>query len=144
MQRIPKIMFLHTQLVLFESNITSKYDLYVKYFDDLCNISERWARCFRNDELTRGSNTNNYVEAQLMVIKDSLLKRQRQFNINMFLIRQWANLRITTNVICCQLLMEHLMRFTVKALKELPASLFKVMHTFYLKFRSKYHFLLRV
>ena len=69
--------------VLFNSNITNKYNLCVKYFEDLRNISERWARCFRNDELIRGSNTNIYVEAQFLVIKDSLLKRQRQFNISM-------------------------------------------------------------
>ena len=69
--------------VLFESNITNNYNLCVKYFEDLCNISERWARCFQNDELIQGSNTNNYVEAQFLVIKDSLLKRQKQFNINM-------------------------------------------------------------
>ena len=71
--------------VLFESNITNKYNLCVKYFEDLCNINECWARCFQNDELIRRSNANNYVEAQSLVIKDSLLKRQRQFNINMLL-----------------------------------------------------------
>ena len=63
--------------VLFESIITNKH------FEGLCNISERWARCLRNDELIRRSNANNFVEAQFLVIKESLLKRQRQFNINM-------------------------------------------------------------
>ena len=37
--------------VLFKSNITNKYNLCAKYFEGLCNIRERWARCFRNDEL---------------------------------------------------------------------------------------------
>ena len=41
---------------------------------------------------------------------------------------------ITINVVYCQLLMEHLMGFTDNALKELTASLMKVMRTFYLKF----------
>ena len=68
---------------LFEANIAKKYSTCLKYFEELCDISERWARCFRSDELIRGSNTNNYIEAQFLVIKDSLLKRQRQFNINM-------------------------------------------------------------
>lgn len=68
---------------LFESNMIQKYKNCAKYFEDLCNISERWALSFRNDMLTRGSNTNNYIEAQFLVIKDSLLKRQRQYNINM-------------------------------------------------------------
>ena len=35
--------------------------------------------------MTRGSNTNNYVEAQFAVVKDGILPRQRQFNINMLL-----------------------------------------------------------
>ena len=35
---------------LFESSITNNYNLCVKYFEDLCSIKERWARCFRNDE----------------------------------------------------------------------------------------------
>ena len=72
--------------VLFESNITNKYNLCVKYFEDLCNISERWARCFWNDELIRGSNTNNYVEVRFLVIKDSLLKRQILFPADHFKI----------------------------------------------------------
>ena len=76
--------YVSTYTVLFESNITNKYNLCVKYFEDLCNINKRCARCFRNDDLIRESNTNNYVEAQFLAIKDSLLKRQRQFNINMF------------------------------------------------------------
>ena len=68
--------------VLFEYNLTNKYSFCVKYFKDLCNISQRWARCFWNEELTQGSNTNNYVKAQFLVMKDYLLKRQSQFNIN--------------------------------------------------------------
>ena len=68
--------------VLFEYNLTNKYSLCVKYFKDLCNISQHWARCFWNEELTQGSNTHNYVKAQFLVMKDYLLKRQSQFNIN--------------------------------------------------------------
>ena len=45
---------------LFESKTTKKYDNCVKYFEDLCAMSERWAKCFRIDKLIRGSNTNNY------------------------------------------------------------------------------------
>ena len=54
--------YVSTYTVLFESNITNKYNLCVKYFEDLCNINKRCARCFRNDDLIRESNTNNYVE----------------------------------------------------------------------------------
>ena len=31
------------------------------------------------------NSTNNYVEAQFLVIQDSILRHQRQFNVNMFL-----------------------------------------------------------
>ena len=55
------------------------------YFEDLWKIEKSWAICYRKDSLTRGSNTNNYVEAQFGVIKDGILQRQRQFNINMLL-----------------------------------------------------------
>ena len=55
------------------------------YFEDLENIERAWALCYRKDSLTRGSNTNNYVEAQFGVIKDGILQRQRQFNINQLL-----------------------------------------------------------
>ena len=41
------------------------------------------AKCFRSDILIRGANTNNHVEAQFLVIKDNIIRRQRQYNINM-------------------------------------------------------------
>ena len=49
----------------------------------MCEISESWAKCFPTEKLIRGSNTINYVEAQFLVVKDSILGRQRQYNINM-------------------------------------------------------------
>ena len=75
--------YISAYTVLCESNIRNKYNLCVKYFEDLCSISDRWARCFQHNKSVRGSNTNNYVKAQLLVIKGSLLKRQTQFNIKM-------------------------------------------------------------
>ena len=70
---------------LFASVVTRKYNNCVLYFQDLCEIKESWAECFRKEMLIRGLNTNNYVEAQFLVLKDNVLKRQRQFNINMLL-----------------------------------------------------------
>lgn len=55
------------------------------YFKDLAKIESAWALCYRKDVLTRGSHTNNYVEAQFGVVKDGILRRQRQFNVNMLL-----------------------------------------------------------
>ena len=75
--------YISAYTVLCEPNIRNKYNLCVKYFEDLCSISDRWARYFQRNKSVRGSNTNNYVKAQLLVIKGSLLKRQTQFNIKM-------------------------------------------------------------
>ena len=50
---------------------------------------QEWAVCYRNNSLLRGSNTNNYVEAQFLVIKGSILRRQ--FNVN--IINYFRSLR---------------------------------------------------
>ena len=68
---------------LFDSSKIQKYKNCVQYFEELCEISESWAKCFPTEKLIRGSNTNSYVEAQFLVVKDSILGRQRQYNINM-------------------------------------------------------------
>ena len=33
-----------------------------------------WAKCYRRDLVIRGSDTNNYVEAQLLILKDTILR----------------------------------------------------------------------
>ena len=70
---------------LFELEAIEKNPCCIAYFEDLGKIEKSWALCYRKDSLTRGSNTNNYVEAQFAVVKDGILRRQRQFNINMLL-----------------------------------------------------------
>jgi len=70
---------------LFNSPTTVKYNNCVQYFTDLWEHKESWATHYRNNMLIRGCNTNNYVESQFLVIKDTILKRQRQYNINMLL-----------------------------------------------------------
>lgn len=77
--------FEETSVLLQESNVTSKYEHCISYFEELFSLSKSWAKCFRSEILIRGSHTNNYVESQFLVIKDSILRRQRQFNINMLL-----------------------------------------------------------
>ena len=59
--------------ILFESNITNKYNLCVEYFEDLCNINERWARCFRNDEITHWPNAKvlSWIVDQTPMLKPS-------------------------------------------------------------------------
>ena len=45
----------------------------MQYFEELYGISESWAKFFRTEKLIRGSYTNNYVEAQCLVVKDPIL-----------------------------------------------------------------------
>ena len=45
----------------------------MQYFEELYGISESWAKFFRTEKLIRGSNTNNYVEVQCLVVKDTIL-----------------------------------------------------------------------
>lgn len=71
--------------LLIESNAVETNEFCVKYFEDLCKMEKAWAIWYRKEFMTRGSNTNNYVEAQFLVVKDGILKRQRQFNINQLL-----------------------------------------------------------
>ena len=52
----------------------------MQYLEELCEISELWAKCFRTEKLTRRSNN----KAQFLVVKDTILRRQRQYKINMF------------------------------------------------------------
>ena len=42
----------------------------------------KWALCFRTNMLTRGNNTNNYCESQFGIIKDGILNRTKQYNVN--------------------------------------------------------------
>ena len=68
-----------------ESDVLEKYHSAGTYFTDLMAYKESWAKCYRRDQMLRGCHTNNYVEAQFLVLKDTILKRQRQFNINKLL-----------------------------------------------------------
>ena len=64
------------------SDVLNKYKNAVLYFNDLLELKTNWAHCFRTNLMTRGTNTNNYVEAQFLVIKDTILQRNRQFNVS--------------------------------------------------------------
>ena len=67
------------------SYVLNKYKNAVLYFNNLLELKTNWAHCFRTNLVTRGTNTNNYVEAQFLVIKDTILQRNHQFNVNMLL-----------------------------------------------------------
>ena len=74
------------------SNLIKKYGDALIYFSDLFLSKQEWAVCYKTNSLLRGSNTNNYIEAQSLVIKDSFLCRQRQFNVNMLLDKLFSEL----------------------------------------------------
>ena len=48
-------------------NLIKKYRYALIYFSDLFLSKQEWAVCYINNSLLRGSNTNNYVEAQFLV-----------------------------------------------------------------------------
>ena len=52
-----------------------------KYLDDVLNIKESWVLAYRSNLPVRGNNTNNYVEAQFLVIKDEILNRVKEYNV---------------------------------------------------------------
>ena len=90
---------------LLESDVIEKYPSTGTYFTDLMAYKDSWAKCYRQDQMLRGCNTNNYVEAQfpvlIPVLKDTILKQQRQFNIKQVLDKIFEDLEehFTTKLI---------------------------------------------
>lgn len=66
---------------LLEDEIASMYPNFIKYISAVHEECESWALCYRADLPLRGNNTNNYCEAQFMVIKDDVLNRQKEVNV---------------------------------------------------------------
>ena len=63
-------------------DVVSKYPNLVTYLMTLYDRKEEWALCYRKHLLIRGNNTNNPVEAQFLVLKDDILNRTKEVNIN--------------------------------------------------------------
>ena len=55
-------------------------EIMINYFSKLWSRKVEWCLCYRNDLLTRGNNTNNYVEASIRIFKDVVLQRSKVFN----------------------------------------------------------------
>ncbi len=66
---------------LLEDEVALKYPNFIKYISDIYEDCESWALCYRVDLPLRGNNTNNYCEAQFLVIKDDVLNRQKEVNV---------------------------------------------------------------
>ena len=58
-----------------------KYPNFAKYVADNYKDWTSWALCHRAHLPMRGNNTNNYCEAQFLVIKDEILNRQKEVNV---------------------------------------------------------------
>ena len=90
MKKFRQILYCKTEVELQKMcdqffNLIKKYRYALIYFSDLFLSKQEWAVCYRNNSWLRGPNTNNFVEAQFLVIKYSILLHQRQFNVNMLL-----------------------------------------------------------
>ena len=57
------------------------YPGFVKYITNVFEECEAWTMCYRVELPLRGNNTNNLCEAQFLVIKDTILSRQKEVNI---------------------------------------------------------------
>ena len=67
---------------LLDSEVVSSNNKLVAYLQTLYEYRHAWALCYRNDLLIRGMQTNNSVESQFLVIKDQILNRTKEVNIN--------------------------------------------------------------
>ena len=67
---------------LVNANVVSQYDKLLAHFSNLYDFYQDWALCSRTHLRLRGSNTNNLIESQFLVIKDEVLNRIKEININ--------------------------------------------------------------
>lgn len=66
---------------LVSDEVMIKYPNFAKYVADVYEDRTSWALCYRVNLPLRGNNTNNYCEAQFLVIKDEILNRQKEVNV---------------------------------------------------------------
>ena len=62
-------------------DIVQSTQSFLKYVNDMVPDKGSWAMCHRNDLIIRGNQTNNFCEAQFLVIKDDVLGRQKEVNV---------------------------------------------------------------
>lgn len=53
----------------------------VQYFTQLYEEKQAFALCFRAELPVRGNHTNNFVESQFLVLKDTILRRVKEYNV---------------------------------------------------------------
>ena len=62
-------------------DVVRTYVNLISYIETVYQDREAWALCYRKELPIRGNNTNNFCEAQFLVLKDDILKRQKEVNI---------------------------------------------------------------
>ena len=67
---------------MVDDDTVKKYPSLLGYLATLYEIRESWALAYRKDLMIRGNNTNNPVESQFLVMKDEVLNRTKEININ--------------------------------------------------------------
>ena len=67
---------------LEEDILTEDYPQFSTYIQTVYQLKESWGLSFRNDFRSRGNNTNNNIEAQFLIVKDLILQRIKEYNIN--------------------------------------------------------------
>ena len=58
-----------------------RYPNLVSYLQNLYNDKEAFALCFKTELPVRGNHTNNFAEAQFLVLKDLILRRTKEYNV---------------------------------------------------------------
>ncbi|XP_078686972.1 uncharacterized protein LOC144919399 [Branchiostoma floridae x Branchiostoma belcheri] len=66
---------------MFEDDKCKQYANFITYLSNLCDKKEAFALCFRTHLPVRGNHTNNFVEAQFLVLKDTILRRVKEYNV---------------------------------------------------------------
>ena len=56
----------------------TQYPALKAYFQSVYEYGKRWCLSYRKSLLVRGNHTNNFVEAQFLVLKDNILNRTKE------------------------------------------------------------------
>ena len=74
-------MFEELYSELLHDDTCVQYPNLLLYFQSLHEQKEAFAICFRSQLPVRGNHTNNFMEAQFLVLKDIILKRTKEYNV---------------------------------------------------------------
>ena len=74
---------LESEYALFKNNlVVKKYTNFVSHMKNFWERRREWTVCFRDDTLMRGTDTNNYAESGIRILKDIIFKRVKAYNLS--------------------------------------------------------------